>query len=218
MKYTAMMTLLLLLGFSAAIYASGERTDDEIEDLVRKAQALTNHIDAPVSEQAKGFQETARQRSLDSEVIEDILSKHSGWDDPSQANELEAILNAAGEMRMQGVERVMVDHIDYNPWLLVGRPEIRLRTHEMRYPCLGALIKIGLPAIPALIDYVKENGGDQDHDKQTELRLGLVFYAMNTIYSQGGFGEEMVRFRLTQEAKTLEGDEKLRLLWHARAR
>jgi hypothetical protein len=143
---------------------------------------------------------------LEAEILE-TLEQDSTWEPSAYQEKLEPCLSVIKRYRLKGVIAVLVEHTDFSPrgdMLEKSRVPI-----EVEFPVVEALVVIGLPAVPELLDLLSEvdvqsaNGG---------RKQALALYCMLKIYEQAGYGAELRKRTIELRIAEASGEKKERLL------
>jgi hypothetical protein len=150
-------------------------------------------------------------RQLEASVCEQ-LKPDRVWSDPRSRESLMGFAQAAGVLRTPAAVPLLVKHLNYDAY---PDGENRNVPPKFKFPAAGALIEIGLPAVPALLELLKsapplDTNSDTDtesmevimarRDLQQRAAIGLL--CMVRIYEQGGHGKMMARHLIEEEIKT----------------
>jgi hypothetical protein len=145
-------------------------------------------------------------RAIESDVSEKLDSPEM-WKDEKREKELVFILNLVGRVRPKAIEGILLEHLDYE----LGEEDAQ-RTVGERYPAVGAMIRVGIPAVPGLVRLLGSLDPNEGVDaknadalgKQTKQKLikrSLAVYCLREIYGQGGYGGLLAKQRIELEAK-----------------
>ncbi len=135
------------------------------------------------------------------------LSKESLWTDPKLKAQLVESIDAAGKLWSARLIPLLAEHIAYEAIDENERPW-RLIPLEKMYPCFAALQRVGIPAVPRLIELLKNTNPDRESERQSNY---LAILALRNIYREGGFGQKMAKQRLEFELTRAAAEEKKRL-------
>jgi hypothetical protein len=133
------------------------------------------------------------------------------WADPKQRDTLIGLIRAAGAIRSQAAVPIMIKHLHYDA---AEQDQTQVLIEE-EFPAAGALIKIGIPAVPAILELAKsapprDVRPDPSVEKIEEmwarhdltLRVDIGLTCLVQIYEQGGHGKMMARHLIEEEIKT----------------
>jgi hypothetical protein len=138
---------------------------------------------------------------LEAEILE-TLQQDSTWEPSAFQGKLEPCLTVIKRYRLKGVIPALVDHMEFSARRDIE--EERKVPIEVRYPVVAALIAIGLPAVPELLDFLSE----VDEGRRRTVAL----YCMLRIYDQAGYGRELCRRTIELRVAEASGEKKERLL------
>lgn len=94
-----------------------------------------------------------------SKRLHEILSKPETWEnatylkDKVKAERLMKYIKLSYTVRCEGIEKILVQHLDYHPY--EGILEDKMRTFEQNNPVCYALSKVGKPAVKHLIKLLR---------------------------------------------------------------
>jgi hypothetical protein len=130
------------------------------------------------------------------------------WKDPDHTPATLKYLQAARVLRPRSLAPVLARHIAYNP-REAPTEKIRLPV-DQRFPVYGVLRSIGVPAVPALLNQLKES--DPEDRRSGQRTHNLLIYCLADLYDQGGSGAALARQRIGLEAEKANGQAKKWLL------
>ncbi len=167
--------------------------------------------DAARNVDVKQWTATATQHLAHAQGIADTLRQTTWWDQPAKADDLESLINTAGTLRSEQAIPVLIEHLAYHPWMLIGREETSPRNLEMQYPAVAALVQIGMPSVPHLLKVLKELPGAGQKADALSQRQNLAASAIRKIHDKGGAGLDMARQRIKLEIASSTPEEKRQL-------
>ena len=138
----------------------------------------------------------------------DALKEDSLWESDDRRDELILRLEQARLMRAPEASSILVTRIAYKPY---GEKGDALLPLGLRFPAYAAIVDIGIPAVPALLEKLLVVDPD-DRINDGQQASNLVIHCLVAIFEVGGNGAAMTRRRLELEAAQKVGTEKDRLL------
>ena len=194
------------------------------------------------------------------EALQQAFTNEALWTKRAHKKELLACLRAARTLRSAALAPVLADHIDYIPvydWRTEVSEEARPLSEEWnrefnlwgeeltrwsgafrilpppleeRYPAAAALIAIGMPAVPVILDQMRqldlpplpEKKASEEVSSEyvravakrgpVQCRASLMVRCLIEIYDAGGYGTGMAKHRVQLEAEKATGKEKENLV------
>jgi hypothetical protein len=156
----------------------------------------------------------ATYQKLEGELVKQ-LGDEPVWTDTKQQETLMGTIRTAATIRAAATVPLLVMHIDFSP--LEGKRRTRVPTLEEMFPAAGALVKIGTPAIPALLEVLK---ADYTKSREANKRAAIALSTLIRIDAQGAEGEmgkayslgkALTRYRIQMAIQEANPDSAARL-------
>jgi len=195
------MTILVLISAMAIAAA-----------LVLSSPAATGQKVGAITVQKSAIETT--YKDLETKLVNQFKND-SLWTDPKQRETLLGLIQAAGVLRTPAAVPVLIDHLNYSP--LESLERTRFYSIYEAFPASEALVKVGLPAVPALLEVAKV---DSAKATRQEDRTATALVCIVRIYEQAGegkaadkhvLGKAMARYQIELEIKASQPEVAARL-------
>jgi hypothetical protein len=157
---------------------------------------------APAADPAAEIQ--AAYKEMEAKLVAE-LSAPEAWADEKQMEKTLKLIETAGVIRSEKAIPVLVEHLAWGPQRTVGFSPGELSTVQ------AAIVKIGSPALPALVEVLSGPTPDKSTKNQAENRIHLAADCMIWIFGPDDHGVEMTFHRIRLELAASKGDTKERL-------
>lgn len=132
------------------------------------------------------------------------------WNDVSNTKELSEHLKVIRRLRLKSLAPVLARHLAYSPF---GPDDVqeRIRPVEVEYPVCPAVVAIGSPVVPSLIERLSIVD-PEDRVGTGGVQHTLAVMCLIQIYSPGGFGKQLAKQQIELAAEKAAGPFKERLM------
>jgi hypothetical protein len=154
--------------------------------------------DQDLSDSRKTSAEADYQRA-EGDIVKQLNDK-ALWVDPDRKDMLLGLIRTAGTLRLPAAVPSLAQNISFS--LPAGQNKLHMQPISLQFPASGALVQIGLPAVPALIEVAK---ADPKSDQDVGRKITIALRTLIDIYAQGFDGrmadkrvmaKSMARYRI----------------------
>lgn len=146
-------------------------------------------------------------KNKEAEIVEALQSR-TLWEYETERDKLLGYIDTARQLRLSAAAPILAEHLAFGP---TGPFELHPTTIEMKFPVCPALVAIGTPSVPHLIQRLSIV--DPDDQLGTGGRQhALAVWCLVEIYGPGDKGQKLAKLRIELAAEEAEGPFKERLL------